>query len=96
MAQRDEIGAVYGARLPLEVATAAGATPDRRGRSALPPVFWTFAAFALLYGICETMNGNWAGLYVTRRLRRDGYRGLVGPYPVLGYGDRREGVVCSH
>jgi fucose permease len=38
------------------------------GRSALPAAFWTFAAFALLYGICETMNGNWAGLYMTQSL----------------------------
>jgi fucose permease len=54
--------------LPLEVATAAGAASGRRGRPALPPVFWTFAAFALLYGICETINGNWAGLYMTQSL----------------------------
>ena len=59
---------LFSLRLPLEVATAAGATPGRRGRSALPAAFWTFAAFALLYGICETMNGNWAGLYMTQSL----------------------------
>jgi MFS family permease len=29
-----------------------------------PARFWIFAAFALLYGICETMNGNWASLYL--------------------------------
>jgi fucose permease len=51
--------------LSLEVATAAGAGP---GRVALPPAFWTFAAFALLYGISETMNGNWASLYMTQYL----------------------------
>ena len=28
--------------------------------------FWIFAAFALLYGVCETMNGNWAALYMTK------------------------------
>lgn len=26
--------------------------------------FWVFAAFVLLYGVCETMNGNWASLYM--------------------------------
>ncbi len=26
----------------------------------LPPRFWLFASFAVLYGICETMNGNWS------------------------------------
>jgi fucose permease len=29
--------------------------------------FWTFASFALLYGVCETMNGNWAALYMKER-----------------------------
>jgi fucose permease len=29
-----------------------------------PARFWVFAAFALLYGVCETMNGNWASLYM--------------------------------
>ncbi len=31
-----------------------------------PARFWVFAAFALLYGVCETMNGNWASLYMTK------------------------------
>jgi MFS family permease len=30
----------------------------------VPARFWIFAAFALLYGVCETMNGNWASLYM--------------------------------
>ena len=34
-------------------------------RAKFPPRFWIFAAFALLYGICETMNGNWASIYLT-------------------------------
>ena len=29
-----------------------------------PARFWIFAVFALLYGICETMSGNWAALYL--------------------------------
>jgi MFS family permease len=29
-----------------------------------PARFWVFATFALLYGVCETMNGNWASLYM--------------------------------
>jgi MFS family permease len=47
-------------RLPLEVARSArvpGAT-----RSPIPTRFWIYAAFALCYGICETMNGNWASI----------------------------------
>lgn len=31
----------------------------------VPARFWIFASFTLLYGICETMNGNWASLYMT-------------------------------
>ena len=46
------------ARLPLhaESAGTAPATP----RTGVPPRFWLFAAFAVMYGICETMNGNWS------------------------------------
>jgi MFS family permease len=46
-------------RLPLR-AEAARAAP--RGRLHIPPRFWVFAGFAVLYGICETVNGNWAQL----------------------------------
>ena len=31
----------------------------------IPPGFWLFGAFAFLYGICETMNGNWSQLDIT-------------------------------
>jgi fucose permease len=33
-----------------------------------PARFWVFAGFALLYGVCETMNGNWASLYMKEHL----------------------------
>ena len=58
-------------RLPLragtgEAATAASADEPPGGRrTTLPSRFWLFAAFALLYGIVETMNGNWATLFMT-------------------------------
>jgi fucose permease len=55
-------------RLPLQAGALEKATQDRRGGTALPPRFWIFAAFALLYGIVETMNGNWATLYMTQSL----------------------------
>jgi len=32
----------------------------------IPIRFWMFAAFALLYGMVETINGNWATLYMSR------------------------------
>jgi hypothetical protein len=31
----------------------------------LPSRFWLFAAAVLLYGIAETLNGNWSGAYLT-------------------------------
>jgi fucose permease len=53
--------------LPLPLKT--GQVPQgQKGGTALPRRFWIFAFFALLYGICETMNGNWASLYMTQRL----------------------------
>ncbi len=52
-------------RLPLDP----GAASPRRGAApaagGIPAGFWVFAAFALLYGFCETMNGNWCQLDVT-------------------------------
>lgn len=32
----------------------------------IPSRFWIFAAFALLYGIVETLNGNWVSLYMSQ------------------------------
>lgn len=55
-------------RMPLQVESL---EPDSRAkgpRAGLPSRFWVFAAFALLYGIVETMNGNWASLYMTTDL----------------------------
>jgi len=53
-------------RLPLEGASLPAA--DRAGSGGISPQFWLFAAFAVLYGICETMNGNWAQLDMTKNL----------------------------
>ncbi|MET0697093.1 MAG: MFS transporter [Acidimicrobiia bacterium] len=46
-------------RLPLEIVAPAGGST---GRTTVPPRFWWYAAFAVTYGICETMNGNWSSL----------------------------------
>src|SRR6185503_14343008 len=51
------------ARLPLEVRVAR-ATPSQAPRG-IPSRFWVYAGFAVLYGICETVNGNWAQLDMT-------------------------------
>jgi hypothetical protein len=39
-----------------------------RRRQGSPPGSGIFAAFAVLYGICETMNGNWAQVDMTSEL----------------------------
>lgn len=58
---------LFSARLPLspsEEADGAGVMSATN----FPRRFWLFAGFALLYGVCETMNGNWASLYMTKEL----------------------------
>src|SRR5262249_34313871 len=54
------------AGLPLR-AGAPGVVPAGR-TGGIPPLFWVFAAFAVLYGFCETMNGNWSQLDMTKSL----------------------------
>jgi MFS family permease len=61
-----------GMRLPLRASPTPGGygreslTPGSRGReSHVAGRFWPFAAFAILYGFCETMNGNWSQLDLT-------------------------------
>ena len=54
------------AGLPLRAGTP-GAAPGRR-TARIPALFWVFAAFAVLYGFCETMNGNWSQLDMTSGL----------------------------
>jgi MFS family permease len=48
--------------LPLQTAIAGAG----RARAKIPPRFWLFAGFAVLYGIGETMNGNWSQLDMTQ------------------------------
>ena len=38
---------------------------DGARRARVPAGFWVFAGFAVLYGFCETMNGNWSQLDLT-------------------------------
>jgi fucose permease len=63
-------------RLPFAVETATPEGAPARERTGTPvtqtagiPVqFWVFAGFALLYGFCETMNGNWSQIDLTTHL----------------------------
>jgi MFS family permease len=56
---------LFALRLPLrdEAAPATSATAVK-----MPARFWLYAAFALIYGVCETMNGNWSGVYMSTTL----------------------------
>ena len=49
------------ARQPAAAAAHRGAAADaaRADRDSRPR-FWAYAGFAVLYGICETVNGNWS------------------------------------
>jgi FHS family glucose/mannose:H+ symporter-like MFS transporter len=48
---------------PLDAS--AGAASDALRLQHLPRRFWLFAAAVFLYGIAETLNGNWSGPYLT-------------------------------
>ena len=50
-------------RLPLRVAVPRPA--EATARVGIPRRFWVYAGFAVLYGVCETINGNWAQLDMT-------------------------------
>ena len=64
---------LFTVRLPLQEkapVSSDGAAKSTTGeRSKVPPRFWAYAAFALVYGICETMNANWASVYLSGDLR---------------------------
>ena len=53
-------------RLPLRVETAGEAAA--RPATGIPARFWVYAGFAMLYGVCETLNGNWSQLDMTDEL----------------------------
>jgi len=56
---------VVSLRLPLRVQPATG---EARAGGGIPSRFWLYAGFAVLYGICETVNGNWSQLDMTSEL----------------------------
>ena len=59
---------LFSVGLPLSQGVESGDPEVNKERTKFPARFWIFAAFALLYGVCETMNGNWASLYMTKQL----------------------------
>jgi MFS family permease len=52
----------------MPLAISAGSTSNDQTSGGLPAVFPAFAAAALLYGICETMNGNWGSILMSSAL----------------------------
>jgi MFS family permease len=54
--------------LPLADAPRVAATVGEV-HAKMPARFWLYAAFALIYGICETLNGNWATVYMSSALK---------------------------
>ena len=58
---------MFSMRLPLRAGARARAVARRAG-PAVPRRFWVFAGFAVLYGVCETMDGNWSQLDLTSRV----------------------------
>ena len=59
---------LIGASAGLPLRAAAGEQVTGARRAGIPRLFWVFAAFAVLYGFCETMNGNWSQLDMTKDL----------------------------
>jgi fucose permease len=58
--------AILARALPLQLApgppdAAAGAAPEH-----LPPRFWLYGGAVLLYGVLETLTGNWGTLYLSQ------------------------------
>lgn len=58
---------VVSMRLPLRIEAPARAGLAR-GSTRIPARFWVYAGFAVLYGVCETVNGNWSQLDMTSEL----------------------------
>jgi fucose permease len=50
----------------LNEGATARAAHAHKDKIKFPARFWIFATFALLYGVCETMNGNWGVPYMTK------------------------------
>lgn len=64
-------GGLLAFTLPLKLKIGAATAKPGGEKTPFPPRFWIFAAAAFLYGVCETMNGNWAAIYMSGSLRAD-------------------------
>jgi predicted MFS family arabinose efflux permease len=57
------------ASVPVPLKASVGGSSSASSSRHLPGRFWLFAAGALLYGVVETLNGNWSGPYLTTERR---------------------------
>ena len=57
--------------LPLKETVASPTKHSPKKKAKFPFRFWLFSSFVLLYGICETMNGNWASIYMKKHFDSD-------------------------
>ncbi len=62
------LAALIAASIPLPLRAGGQARERRAAARGVPARFWAFAAFAVLYGICETVSGNWSQLFMTTDL----------------------------
>jgi len=60
---------IFSASQTLDEGAPSATANVQKGKIKFPARFWVFAVFALLYGVCETMNGNWAVPYMTKHFR---------------------------
>jgi fucose permease len=56
---------IFGVALREPLSAAAAGAPASIGLRNLPDRFWLYAAAVFLYGILETLNGNWVRLYLS-------------------------------
>src|SRR6516164_1842183 len=56
---------IFGVGLAEPLSAAAAGAPASIGLRNLPDRFWFYAAAVFLYGILETLNGNWVKLYLS-------------------------------
>ena len=56
---------IFGIALREPLSAAAAGAPASIGLRNLPDRFWFYAAAVFLYGILETLNGNWVRLYLS-------------------------------
>jgi MFS family permease len=63
---------LFSLRLPLKEVSCtpaqANAGQVHSSAIAIPARFWIYAAFALIYGICETLNANWSTVFISKGL----------------------------